>query len=115
MVSRETSTWSIDVFLQWYKRNVLNTEHKTFGPLSVEASVITLLSMSSFHDGLVVIVSPNEEVADNLYSVSYGLCPNSSFLLPEPGHSEDCVPGFISEGQLLTDVALSVVASGGQG
>ena len=115
MVSRETGVWSIDVFLRWYKKSVLNTEQKIVGPLSVEASVITLLSVSSFYDGLVVVVSPNEEVADNLYSVSYGLCPDSSFLLPEPGPSGDSVPGFVSEGQRHTEEALSVIVSGGRG
>ena len=47
MVSRETGVWSVDIFLRWYKKSVLSTEQKTVGPLSVEASVITLLSMSS--------------------------------------------------------------------
>ena len=105
MVSRETGVWSIGKFLRWYKRNVLNTEHKTVGPLSVEASVITLFSVSFFYDGIVVVVSPNKEVADNLYSVSYGLCPDYSFLLPEPEPSEGRVPGFVSEGQRYTEEA----------
>ena len=115
MVSRETGVWSIDRFLRWYKRSVLKTEHKAVGPLSVEASVITLLSVSFFYDGVVVVVSPNKEVSDSLYSVSYGLCPNSSFLLPGPEPSGDRVPGFVSESQRYTEEALSVVTSGGRG
>ena len=115
MVSRETGVWSIDKFLRWYKRSVLKAEYKTVGPLSVEASVITLLSVSFFYDGIVVVLSPNKEVAESLYSVSYGLCPNSSFLLLGPEPSRDRVPGFISEGQRYTEEALSVVTSGGQG
>ncbi|SVD46520.1 uncharacterized protein METZ01_LOCUS399374, partial [marine metagenome] len=28
MVSYKNSAWSIDKFLQWYRRNIINTEHK---------------------------------------------------------------------------------------
>ena len=111
MVSRETGVWSTDRFLRWYKKSVLNSMGAHVGGLSLEPFVLTLLSVSRASDDPVVIVSPNEAVSERLYTVSYGLCLDSSLLLPEPETSKDSVPGFVSEVQRHTEEALSAISS----
>ena len=111
MVSRETGVWSADRFLRWYKKSVLNTVEGGVGGLPLGPFVLTLLSTSRASGEPVVIVSPNETVAERLYTVSYGLCPDSSLLLPEPEASKDSVPGFVSEGQRHIEEALFAISS----
>jgi len=110
MVSRETGLFSVDSFLRLIKKTILETKGDTVGSLSLEAATMVLLSSSTSVD-LFVIVSPDEKTATRLYTASYGLCPDSSFLLPCLDQKKDRVPGFASESQRYVEEALSVLFS----
>ena len=114
MVSRETGFCSIDDFLSFYKKTILKTKGKAVGSLSLEAATMAVLSSSS-SVGLFVIISADEKTATRLYTAAYGLCPDSSFLLPCLEPKKDRVPGFVSENQRYTEEALSVLFSGNRG
>jgi transcription-repair coupling factor len=110
MVSRETGFYTIEDFFELYKKTILKTRAKSPGTLSLEAAALTVLSFSN-PVGLFIIISPDEKTSNSLYTESYGICPDSSYLFPDLEPENDRVPGFVSEGQRYAEEALSVLFS----
>ena len=110
MVSRETDFYTIENFFELYKKTILKTRAKSPGTLSLEAAALTVLSFSD-PVGLFIIISPDEKTSNSLYTESYGICPDSSYLFPDLEPENDRVPGFVSEGQRYAEEALSVLFS----
>ncbi len=114
MVSRETKDWKLNLFFRWYEKNILTKQLKNAGPLSIEAVAITLLSKSINSCGFFIIKCADENTAEKLYTVCYGLCPDFSFFLPGKEIPGGEVPGFISERQRYLEESFSVLSLGGR-
>jgi transcription-repair coupling factor (superfamily II helicase) len=110
MVSRETESWTIDQFLYWHKKNILNERFDETVDMSIDALSVVLLSLINASDGFAVVLSPKEADAFLFYSSCYGLCSDLSFFLPGQSMSGVGVSGFITENQRFREEACFVMS-----